>query len=158
MADYSFLTTWMLRTTKIEPVFEALFDHEAWPRWWPGVVRVVSHGGGDARGVGRRSTIVWRSFLPYEIAFESETLRIDRPHLLEGSAKGELTGTGCWRVFESEGVVAVTYEWNVAASKQWMHFLTPAFRPAFKWNHDYVMRAGGRGLAGLLGVELVASA
>ena len=36
-----------------------------------------------------------------------------------------------------------------------MNRLAPLARPAFAWNHDYVMRQGARGLAEKLGVELV---
>jgi hypothetical protein len=38
-----------------------------------------------------------------------------------------------------------------------MNALAPLARPAFAWNHDWVMRNGGRGLAGLLGCRLLAS-
>ena len=54
-------------------------------------------------------------------------------------------------------MVAVLYEWNVATTKAWMNVMGPIGRPVFRWNHDYVMRAGGRGLARRLGVELVAA-
>jgi uncharacterized protein YndB with AHSA1/START domain len=155
VAEYRFLTTWLLRAD-IEPVFDALHDTEAWPQWWPGVRRVVSHGGGDADGVGKRFEIVWRSFLPYDLAFETEVTRVQRPHVMEGTARGELAGTGRWRLFSQDGVVAVLYEWNVATTKAWMNVLGPIGRPAFRWNHDHVMRAGGRGLARMLAVELVA--
>ena len=35
--------------------------------------------------------------------------------------------------------------------------LAPLARPLFAWNHDYVMRNGGRGLARLLDARLLAS-
>jgi hypothetical protein len=37
-----------------------------------------------------------------------------------------------------------------------MNLLAPLAKPAFKGNHDYVMRNGGRGLAELLGARLLA--
>jgi hypothetical protein len=155
MADYAFLTTWLLRA-EIEPVFDALHDTAAWPQWWPGVRRVVAHGGGDPDGVGERFTIVWRSFLPYGLEFETAVVRVQRPGIMEGTATGELTGVGRWRLFHGDGVVAVLYEWNVSTTKAWMNVLAPLGGPLFRLNHDYVMRAGGRGLARLLGAELVA--
>jgi hypothetical protein len=36
-----------------------------------------------------------------------------------------------------------------------MNRLAPVARPAFAWNHDFVMRQGAEGLATKLGVELV---
>jgi hypothetical protein len=50
----------------------------------------------------------------------------------------------------------VIYEWNVHTTKAWMNALAPVARSAFQWNHDYVMRNGGAGLARLLGVPLLA--
>jgi hypothetical protein len=39
-----------------------------------------------------------------------------------------------------------------------MNALTPIARPIFRWNHDRLMRAGGRGLAQRLGVPLLSAA
>ena len=44
---------------------------------------------------------------------------------MQGSAVGELTGTGRWRLFHHGGVTAVTYEWNVRTTKAWMNVLAP---------------------------------
>ena len=82
--------------------------------------------------------------------------RVERPHLLEGNATGELAGVGRWRFFEENGVTAVVYEWNVSTTKWWMNVLAPVARPAFQSNHDYVMRNGGEGIAKLLGARLLA--
>ena len=49
----------------------------------------------------------WRSRLPYALDFEMTTTRVEKPHLLEGEAKGELAGVGRWRLFEEDGA-AVT--------------------------------------------------
>jgi hypothetical protein len=38
-----------------------------------------------------------------------------------------------------------------------MNLLAPVARPAFKSNHDFVMRHGGEGLAKLLGAPLLAA-
>ena len=35
--------------------------------------------------------------------------------------------------------------------------LAPLARPAFEWNHDWVMARGGEGIAQLLGCRLLAS-
>jgi hypothetical protein len=88
------------------------------------------------------------------------TTRVLKPHLLEGHAQGELAGTGLWRLFEQDGgtpVTAVVYEWNVSTTKPWMNLFAPIARPVFEWNHDWVMRNGGEGIARLLGCRLLAS-
>jgi uncharacterized protein YndB with AHSA1/START domain len=155
MASYNFLTTWLLEAPR-EPVFEAIHDQARWPQWWRGVEEAeeIEPGGDD--GVGSVSRLVWRSWLPYRVEFEVTTQRVERPHLMEGHAVGELTGIGRWRLFERGGVTAVLYEWNVSTTRRWMNALAPVARPVFAWNHDWVMARGGEGIAQLLGCRLVA--
>ena len=52
MADYAFLTTWLLESPR-QPVWEAIYDQESWPRWWRGVEEAseLRSGNGDD-GVG----------------------------------------------------------------------------------------------------------
>jgi uncharacterized protein YndB with AHSA1/START domain len=154
MAEYRFLTTWCLEAP-IEPVWDAIYDSERWPEWWRGVESAVEVTPGDDDGIGRVGRYVWKSRLPYELEFEMVTTRVDRPHLLEGEASGELAGTGRWRLFEAAGTTAVLYEWNVRTARPWMNLLAPVARPVFAWNHDWVMRNGGEGLARRLGARLL---
>ena len=153
VADYRFVTTWCL-DAPIERVFEAIDDAAAWPQWWRGVKRTELLEQGDEDGVGRLWRLTWRSRLPYELTFESRVTRREPPHLLEGTADGELVGIGRWRIYEGRGTAAV-YEWNVRTSRAWMNRVAPVARPLFAWNHDVVMRHGAEGLAGLLGAPLL---
>jgi uncharacterized protein YndB with AHSA1/START domain len=156
VASYRFLTTWLLDTPR-EPVFEAIHDQERWPSWWRGVEAAEEIEPGGEDGVGSVSRLVWRSLLPYRIEFEVTTRRVERPHLMEGHAVGELTGVGRWRLYEHDGVTAVLYEWDVSTTRRWMNTLAPFARPIFAWNHDWVMARGGEGIARLLDCRLVAS-
>ena len=76
--------------------------------------------------------MVWKSLLPYRVEFEVTTTRVERPHLLEADAVGELSGVGRWRLFEQDGVTAVLYEWNVATSKAWMNLVAPGRPPGLR--------------------------
>lgn len=154
MNEYRFLTTWCL-AAPIEPIWDALHDSERWPQWWRGVERVVEIEPGAEDGTGQLARYTWRSRLPYELTFDMRSTRLERPHLLEGEASGELAGTGRWRLFEADGATAVLYEWDVSTTRRWMNLLAPIARPIFAWNHDHVMRNGGEGLARLLGGRLV---
>lgn len=156
MADYSFLTTWLLDAPR-ERVFEAIYDQANWPQWWRGVEEATELRAGEDDGVGTVSRMVWKSLLPYRVGFEVTTTRIERPYLMEGNAVGELSGVGRWRLFEQDGATAVVYEWNVSTTKAWMNLLAPLARPVFEWNHDWVMARGGEGIARLLDCRLLAS-
>jgi Polyketide cyclase / dehydrase and lipid transport len=153
--EYRFLTTWLLGAPR-ERVWDAIYDSERWPHWWKGVMEAEKLEEGDEDGVGQFGRYVWRARLPYRVEFFIRTTRVERPQMLEGDATGELAGIGRWRLFEQDGMTAVIYEWNVRTTRAWMNLLAPVGRPAFQWNHDYVMRNGGRGLAKLLGAPLIA--
>jgi uncharacterized protein YndB with AHSA1/START domain len=155
VAEYRFLTTWLLEAER-EPIWEAIYDSERWPAWWKGVLEAEKLEEGNETGVGRYGRYVWKSKLPYRLEFFVRTTKVEKPHLLEGNAEGELAGVGRWRLFEQDGATAVLYEWNVHTTRAWMNLLTPIARPIFAVNHDYVMRNGGVGIAKLLGVPLLA--
>jgi uncharacterized protein YndB with AHSA1/START domain len=161
VAEYSFLTTWLLEAPR-EPVWEAIHDQARWPQWWRGVEEAEELRPGDDQGtgidgVGSVSRLVWKSLLPYRVEFEVTTTHVERPYLLQANAVGELSGVGRWRLYEHDGATAVLYEWNVATTKAWMNLLAPVARPIFVWNHDWVMARGGEGIAELLGCRLLAN-
>jgi polyketide cyclase/dehydrase/lipid transport protein len=156
MAEYRFLTTWLLEAER-ERVWDVIHDQTDWPSWWRGVVDVVELAPGDEDKVGSRARMTWKSFLPYELIFETETKRVERPHLMEGEVNGELAGIGRWRLYEQDGTTAAVYEWNVRTTRAWMNLIAPIARPVFRWNHDWVMARGGEGIAKRLGCRLIAS-
>ena len=155
MARYRFLTAWCLEAP-LDDVWAAIRDCEGWGRWWRGVERseVVEHG--DEEGIGVRVRCRWRGAVPYTVRFETETIRVERPHVIELRASGELAGRGAWRFYEGDGT-CVTYDWDVETTKTWMNAVAPAARSLFEWNHHVLMRRGGEGLARELGTRLVAA-
>jgi uncharacterized protein YndB with AHSA1/START domain len=144
------LTTRWVVAAPIDSVWRVLHDVQAWPSWWRYVraVRVLQRG--DADGVGARRRFVWATRLPYDIAFDMRTTRVERPRLLEGEASGDLNGSGRWQLRRARGGTLLRYEWRVRADKAWMRWLAPLLRPVFVWNHNAVMRAGEAGLRRLL--------
>lgn len=153
MANYQFLTTWCIEAP-IESAFEVLNDAASYPLWWKSVRSVEVLKQGDAATVGELDRFTWRSVLPYSLTFDLRVSHVERPHLIEGRATGELEGVGTWRLYDGDGV-AIVYEWRVRTTKRWMNLVGPLARPAFAWNHDIVMRQGGRGLAARLGGRVV---
>jgi uncharacterized protein YndB with AHSA1/START domain len=154
VASYEFLTTWCV-DAPIGDVFEVLRDSAGYPRWWKGVQSVELLEGGDDIGLGELDHFTWRSVLPYSLGFDLRVTRVERPHVIEARAAGELEGIGTWRLYEGQGT-AIVYDWRVRTTKAWMNIFGPVARPAFKWNHDLVMRQGGEGLAAELGARLLA--
>jgi hypothetical protein len=156
LTRYRFLTTWLLETS-CAAAWEVLEDPLHWPEWWRGVVRAREVDGGDEGRVGSRYRVAWRSRVPYELEFDFTVRRLEKGRYMEGETTGDLEGTGCWRLFEDNGITAVLYDWDVSSTKRWMNLLGPVARPVFEYNHDVVMRWGGEGLARRLGVQLLAA-
>jgi hypothetical protein len=104
-----------------------------------------------------RYRIAWRSRIPYQLEFDFTVRELDEPRSMSGEATGALAGTGHWRLFEQDGITAVTYERDVRTTKRWMNLIAPVARPVFADNHDVVMRGGGEGLARRLDCNLLAA-
>jgi Polyketide cyclase / dehydrase and lipid transport len=151
---YSFITVWKF-DAPIECVWDALHDVEAWPRWWKYVqsVRKVREGG--VNSIGQVNHFTWSSALPYKLSFNMRLTRLEKPYCMEGVASGELNGIGRWDLSEQNGVTTARYTWMVSTNKLLLNLFAPIARLLFMWNHDIVMKAGGEGLARLLGARLL---
>lgn len=154
MSDYAFVSVWEL-TAPVDRVWDEITRPERYPEWFPYVTHAEELRAGDETGVGSITRSRWRTALPYGLVFEARTTRVQRPHLLELTATGDLEGTGRWELSEEAGITTVRYFWTVRTTKSWMNLLAPLASPAFGWNHAVLMRAGGKGLAGRLGARLV---
>lgn len=135
-----------------------LADCEAWPGWWRGVEAVDELDGGDERREGSAYRVTWRApAVGYRVRFDFHVDAVDEPRSMAGHARGALEGGGRWRLFEEEGVCAVTFDWEVRTNRAWMNALAPLARALFTASHDRLMRRGGRDLAGRMGVRLLAA-
>lgn len=156
MRPHRFLTTWLL-DAPVERVWATIYDAESWPRWWRGVERTRVVDAGDERGEGALWRSAWRSILPYTLEFEFAIERVERPHLLVGQARRELSGSGTWRLFEGPLGTASTWEWAAGTTARRMNAFGPLARPVFAWSHHRIMRWGAEGVARELGCRLVAA-
>ncbi len=135
-----------------------LADCESWPQWWRGVEAVDELEGGDAERVGSAYRVRWRApIVPYRVRFDFHVDVVDEPHSMAGHARGALAGDGWWRLFEDDGVSAVTFDWEVRTTRAWMNALAPVARPVFTASHHRLMGRGGEDLARRLEVELLAA-
>jgi uncharacterized protein YndB with AHSA1/START domain len=151
---YEYVTRWRLGAPP-RAVWQALTEVEQWPRWWPYVRQVEKLRAGDADGLGAIHRIAWGSRLPYGFTLEVECTEARRERLLRGAARGDLEGVGLWELApHDEGGTHVQYTWRLALNTRWMRLAAPLMSPAFRWNHEGVMKGGGEGLARHLGVTL----
>ena len=137
---YRFIDRWRVPFPP-EKVWEVLSRAEDYPRWWRGVYLSATPLDQDAK----RVAVVARGRLPYKLRFTIESLRTEKPGLIEFRATGDfLTDVSRW-VLEAEGNgTAVTLEWNPIVEKPLVKFLSPVIKPIFHWNHAWCMRRGER--------------
>jgi mannose-6-phosphate isomerase-like protein (cupin superfamily) len=141
-SEYHFLDKWFI-PHPIDIVFEALLHGEEYPRWWGEAwKRVTPIGEGAAATVGAKTEVIAGGFLPYTITLELEIARVERPYTIAVMSRGDLEGTGTWRLHEFEGGTAVSYDWRVRAGKPLIRRFSPIFKPLFRANHNWVMRRG----------------
>lgn len=145
--DYHFVTRWRLPASP-QTIYDLLKDPVAVSRWWPALyyrVTVVDPGPED--GPGRTVDVESKGFLPYTLRWSFRVTEVDRPNGYAIEAWGELAGRGRWTfAADGDGWTAVTYDWQVRATKPLLQLLSPLLKPLFSANHDYVMRQGERGL------------
>jgi carbon monoxide dehydrogenase subunit G len=147
--EFHLVTEWLLDASQDE-VWQVLIEPERWPEWWPTVRRVELIDAGDADGICSVRRLTWSTALPYDISFETTTVKVEPKRLIEGHAKGELDGIGRWTLTTEGDRCRVRYDWIVTVTKPWMVRLAFLLRPVFAWNHNQVMERGRRGLEAYL--------
>ena len=136
---YRFVSTWRLGASPAD-VYQVLHDTESYPLWWP-EVRAVR------RLDERRSELVVRSVLPYDLVFVTEEARQDpAAGVLEARMSGDLEGFSRWTITPTGDGTRAVFEEQVDARKELLRKLALVARPAFRANHALMMHHGRRGL------------
>lgn len=154
MVEFKFVTVWQIEAP-LAQVCDAISHCLYWPNWWKAVEKVEIFDHGGPNGIGSLRRFTWRGCLPYRLTFDLRVTRVVPLTILEGYASGEVEGVGRWCFFNDGAITIVRYEWHVRLNRPWMVLVAPIAWPLFKWNHDYVMRQGGEGLARLLNTRLI---
>ena len=58
-----------------------------------------------------------------------------------------MVGEGRWELARDGAGTLVRYTWTLELHTRWMRVWAPFMAPVLRWNHEGVMRSGGRGLA-----------
>src|SRR5262245_50750068 len=140
--EYAFLWRWRVGGACGE-VAVILRDGAALGRWWPSVyLDVQPLRPADARGVGARTRVRTKGWLPYTIAWQFDVVESRYPHGFTIVAMGDFDGRGVW-TFEQRGpFVDITYDWRLRAEKPLLRNLSFALKPLFEANHRWAMAQG----------------
>ena len=116
MAPYRLLTAWLLEVPR-QDCWDVLQDVLSWPDWWSGVESSEQLAPGDPGRVGSVHRVRWRSGALYSVELEFTVDEVREPALMSGHSRGDLAGTGTWRLLEQDGVTAVLYQWDVRTTR-----------------------------------------
>src|SRR4051812_31851026 len=142
--DYEFVDEWDVAAPP-EAVFDALADARSYPVWWkPVYIGVEAPDGPPA--VGHVSRQHFKGRLPYHLHTETKTVRLERPHVIEGETEGDLRGRGVWTLTGANGGTHVRFDWRVSADRPLLRALSPLLRPALRWNHNWAIARAREGL------------
>lgn len=137
---YRFRSEWHVDADP-DAVYAVLLDAASYPSWWPQVreTRQLDDTSGEVR---------CRSMLPYDLVFVVRRETEDPvARVLRATLTGDLNGTSQWTVQPGEdgGTVAI-FDEDVTVGKPLVRAAGLLARPALKFNHGLMMRAGEHGL------------
>lgn len=137
--SYQFRSEWRLPTAP-ERVYEVLADVETYPSWWPQVRR--------ARRIDELSgELTCRSLLPYDLVFVMHRELEDAARrVLRARLEGDLCGTSQWTISPHPTGSLAVFDEHVTVGNGALRAAGRLLRPALRFNHDLMMRAGERGL------------
>src|SRR5450755_4058793 len=111
-AEFRLLTIWRIEAP-LDAVYSAIYNSLRWPDWWPGAQQVEQFDAGDAIGIDSVRRYCWLGPLPYRLVVDIRATRIETHVAIEGTASGDLEGTGRWE-FSSQGETSIVrHEWHV---------------------------------------------
>jgi uncharacterized protein YndB with AHSA1/START domain len=136
---FVFRSTWALPAPPDE-VYAVLAAVEDYPQWWPQVRR--------ARRLDETSgELTCRSLLPYDLVFVMHQELEDPDGLvLRARMTGDLNGTSQWTITADGDGSRAVFDEDVSVGSGLLRAAGRLFRPALKFNHDLMMRAGEKGL------------
>jgi uncharacterized protein YndB with AHSA1/START domain len=121
-------------------VYDVLAEVETYPQWWPQVRRA-------RRFDATSGELVCRSLLPYDLVFViRQDLEDPDGLVLRAAMTGDLSGTSQWTVTADGDGSRAVFDEDVSVGSGLLGAAGRLFRPALKFNHDLMMRAGEKGL------------
>lgn len=140
--EYAFLTEWNV-TAPIELVYDILKDGKEYVRWWPDVYLAAEYiPSGAANGIGDQVKLLTKGWLPYKLRWTATAERYEQPHTIAITASGDFEGRGVWSLQQRRKECHITFDWRLRADKPLLRWLSPVFKPIFKWNHRWAMEKG----------------
>lgn len=148
---YHFVEYWNFPGYTPEQIFEVLANATLLPEWWKGVyLEAEVLEAYFEPTFGAKARVKARGFLPYELEFELESLRLKPCQLVEVKATGDFDGIWRATLVEYEYGTRVDIDWQVTVNMPLIRYFSPIFKPFFEWNHNWTTPRGEQGMMAYL--------
>jgi carbon monoxide dehydrogenase subunit G len=120
-----------------DELWNRMEDVDQFERWWPWLTEFRLDGNGLAEGSILQGVVT--PSLPYRMRLRIELGRCDRPHAVDATVAGDLTGDARLRIRpEGEGST-VAVAWTIEVRQPVMRVAARVGRPVLQWGHDRVV-------------------
>ncbi len=149
--NYHFIEQWNFPDYTPDQVFEVLANATLLPEWWQGVYLEAELLEAYFEPVfGAKARVKARGFLPYELEFELESLRLEPGKLVEAKATGDFDGIWRATLTDTGRGTQVEIDWQVTVNMPLIRYFSPIFKPFFAWNHYWTTPRGEQGMMAYL--------
>ncbi len=120
-----------------EQLWSQLEDVDSFEGWWPWLTEFRLDGDGLAEGSVLSGVVT--PPLPYRMRLRIELGRCDRPHAIDATIEGDLTGEARLRIRPEGAGSLVGVAWTIEARQTPMRIASRFGHPLLQWGHDRVV-------------------
>ncbi len=123
----------------LEPqqLWECIEQVDQFERWWPWLSECELEGEGLRRGSVLRGVVA--PPLPYRMRLGVELGECLRPHSIDATVSGDLTGIAALRLRPDEDGTWAEVSWTVEMHQPAMRLASRFGHPLLQWGHDRVV-------------------
>ncbi len=120
-----------------EQLWERIEQTDQFEEWWPWLTELRIEGVGLSAGSVLNGVVT--PPLPYRMRLRVELVRCDRPHAIDATVDGDLTGHAQLRLGEDGERTCAEVAWAVEMQQPAMRLASRIGRPLLQWGHDRVV-------------------
>jgi hypothetical protein len=118
-------------------LWERIGEVDQFEVWWPWLSEFRLDGEGLSEGTVLRGVVT--PPLPYRMRLAIELGRCDRPHAIDATVRGDLTGEARLRIRPEGSGSLVNVAWTIEMQQPVMRLAARFGRPLLQWGHDRVV-------------------
>jgi carbon monoxide dehydrogenase subunit G len=120
-----------------EQLWERIEEVDQFERWWPWLSECELEGGGLTEGSVLHGVVA--PPLPYRMRLRVELGECVRPHSIDATVSGDLTGVAALSLRPNEGGTWAEVSWSIEMRQPAMRLASRFGHPLLKWGHDRVV-------------------